>query len=717
MIMRRTALLLSLALPVAASANTMPAIPQTITIMPAGPLPADAQRLLADLGALAERTVPGGEDPLRLLRAHCGGSYTNDYYQLAIRDNPGFVFGPAREDRKLHLPACVQIDTNVVVQPLPGEDWQAFLKRHLGVAPGTRVSPCEPNDRRSDCNVTAVEKVAMRNGGEQAGLDKPLDSNRAISLPWKALPSTIVLKPGIKSEDALKRLRELQKRYTSRRVGNLGSASNGLKVIKSAGLLKGVQGFQVQPEGPRVFISAHEGGGMELIKPLAADAPVLSGTPCDPAGSTVTPNWPINQDAVIAAIESSRKAAAKQGLALLPAVVRVVDTGARGLSSYFPMQALAVNAEEKASPLVDSDQNGLWGDYYGFGVRESGDVEPEKNDKYAMHGTQVADVALGGYALRSAYPDVYQLVKLSMAKVFMRVQDTVLVDDATLAKSIGEVRPHPMPRVINLSVGTPNVQSTTLLAKGLREAAQGNILTVVAAGNDGKDIVLGKLTYPASYSGAEVPSSWLIAVGASGPNGAPARFTNFSPDRVDLLAPGCLIPFQWDSSPPQWLHGTSLAAPLVSFTAAAVHALGVRKMSDVKARIIASADHVPAAQGYTRFGGIVLNVERALRVYEDVLRVRGESTDLYGKWHFDSFDDFRACADGRVFEPSRLFSLRTRIEGGVTQLRALPKGMDGSLVEPQYCPVSDSRIEFVEADGKLHDVPLDQVEVLIRGSR
>ncbi len=94
------------------------------------------------------------------------------------------------------------------------------------------------------------------------------------------------------------------------------------------------------------------------------------------------------------------------------------------------------------------------------------------------------------------------------------------------------------------------------------------ILYVFAAGNDTKNLSVDVIQ-PADWGGDK--NNNAITVGAANPDGTYWIRSNWSTTRVDLAAPGCAVPsIGWNNATDGFkdvrLSGTSVAAPLVSFT-------------------------------------------------------------------------------------------------------------------------------------------------------
>nr|WP_238351188.1 S8 family serine peptidase [Kribbella shirazensis] len=134
--------------------------------------------------------------------------------------------------------------------------------------------------------------------------------------------------------------------------------------------------------------------------------------------------------------------------------------------------------------------------------------------------------------------------------------------DADIAEGIDWAVAHGA-KVINMSLGGPG--DNAVLHDAVKRAYAKGVVVVVAAGNDGNDVV----QYPAAYPEA-------IAVGATNAGGALTSFSSYG-DWVDVAAPGwnllstgsrALTPPEYE---PYWYcTGTSCSAPVVTGIAALV---------------------------------------------------------------------------------------------------------------------------------------------------
>lgn len=142
---------------------------------------------------------------------------------------------------------------------------------------------------------------------------------------------------------------------------------------------------------------------------------------------------------------------------------------------------------------------------------------------------------------------------------------------------------HSGAQVITFSMGWPAGQDSQLMRDTIAEAQRRGIIVVAAAGNDSTRALLRPCTYPG-----------VICVGATGPDGALANFSNYG-SGVDIAAPGVNIlstypesirPVRFRSTLGyEFLSGTSQATPFVTGAVAELLARGI-PASEVMPRLV-----------------------------------------------------------------------------------------------------------------------------------
>ena len=176
------------------------------------------------------------------------------------------------------------------------------------------------------------------------------------------------------------------------------------------------------------------------------------------------------------------------------------------------------------------------------------------------HGTHVAGIlgAVGNNGTGTT--GVCQRTRIMAVRV---LDDTGVGTTATAMQGIGFAVTHGA-TVINLSLAGSGGFDPAL-SDAISQAQNGDVVVIVAAGNQGRNIDLaGNATYPCAFTQPN-----LLCVAALDQNYALAVFSNWGPTSVDLGAPGTNILSTWggpeaDSSTYNALNGTSMAVPQVA---------------------------------------------------------------------------------------------------------------------------------------------------------
>lgn len=248
------------------------------------------------------------------------------------------------------------------------------------------------------------------------------------------------------------------------------------------------------------------------------------------------------------------------------AVVAVIDTGVDYTHRDLRDNIWINDAEAYGIPGIDDDNNGVVDDIYGANFAAD-NTDPDKMgdpmDTEDGHGTHVAGIiAMGkdnGGGCGIAYSSKIMPVKAGNADGKFKLSSVIAALD--YAVNMGA-------DVINMSFGTYTESS---VLKSMLEHAGRKCVLVAAAGNDGyvtSDYAdeKAKSVYPASYPC--VIGVMAVDTGLNVPAWSNYDYELHSGTDYDIAAPGYNILSTMPGGKYAYMHGTSMAAPMVSATAA-----------------------------------------------------------------------------------------------------------------------------------------------------
>lgn len=299
-------------------------------------------------------------------------------------------------------------------------------------------------------------------------------------------------------------------------------------------------------------------------------------------------------------------------------IVAVIDTGVDYKHPDLVENMWFNEAERNGNPGADEDGNEFYDDEYGFDFYSAdrrslhygklGDPDPMDDQG---HGTHCAGVigAVSNNGIGVAG------VNWNVSIMPIRFLGQGGGTDSDGARSI-EYAVKNGAHIISASWGSKSKSELTRTA--IARANEAGVLFVAAAGNSSENNDIDSSAhYPSSY---DLPN--VISVGASDNQDAPAEFSNYGHESVDVFAPGVLtfstypteLAKEKGSEPYMVMSGTSMATPHVAGVAALLMAsrpelIGQPEM--VKNLLIATSDVKPQLVGKSRSNGRI-NVYSAL---------------------------------------------------------------------------------------------------------
>lgn len=261
--------------------------------------------------------------------------------------------------------------------------------------------------------------------------------------------------------------------------------------------------------------------------------------------------------------------------------VAIMDTGVK---SDHPEIANGI----WTNPEVQDTDNCLLGDLIGYDfVEDNG--EPNDNEG---HGTGV-----NGMVVRD-FPSEVQLELVNL-KFYENQRGTIF--DAICAVYYAVEQGVD---VLNLSWGFESEEFPQILYDALKYASDQGLLIITSAGNTGKDNDLIN-KYPANFDLENMLVVTAYQIDKDSTNIRLANYASYGANMVDLAAPGYVETTTLGDSLDTFV-GTSLAAPAVARTAAAIKGLNpLLSAADIKDCIMSTLEQVDGLDTLVAGGGIL----------------------------------------------------------------------------------------------------------------
>ena len=276
-------------------------------------------------------------------------------------------------------------------------------------------------------------------------------------------------------------------------------------------------------------------------------------------------------------------------------VVALIDTGV-DITHPELSGSIWTNAGEIPGDGIDNDGNGYIDDVYGWNFYDNNaQVFTGTDDNHGTHSAGTIAAARNGVGTVGICDPAY--VKIMVIKILGTSSGVGTVSNVVKAIQYAQANGA---SICNLSFGT------TKYSEELYQAIKNSgMLFVVAAGNgdaSGNGYSIDEQPmYPASF---ELDN--IISVANLRFDGQLDRASNYGAKSVDLAAPGNYILSTIMGNDYTYMSGTSMAAPMVTGTAAMLYSYDASlSIMDVKKRILQSARPLESLSGKVTAGGML----------------------------------------------------------------------------------------------------------------
>lgn len=279
-------------------------------------------------------------------------------------------------------------------------------------------------------------------------------------------------------------------------------------------------------------------------------------------------------------------------------IVAVIDTGIDYLHEDLT-DAIWTNEDEIPGDGIDNDGNGYIDDYYGWNFYDnSNQIYNGSEDSHGTHGAGTIAASKNDLGIAGIAGD--STVRIMPVKALGGSEGTGTTDSIIQAIQYAEQNGAV---ICNLSFGTSKND------RALKNAIENSDMLFIAAAGNGSGLAgsgTGQNTdrspiYPAAYD-----LDNIISVANIQYDGTLHYSSNYGKTSVDLAAPGSYILSTTPENTYSYMTGTSMAAPMVTGTAALIYSYYEdMTLEEVRERILASVKRLDSLDGLVATGGML----------------------------------------------------------------------------------------------------------------